>query len=104
MAQSPEDKNKKIQVTLNAGNKIITVLCCVCCGIVALIAIIALIWEEWKLENFMKNFLVLGLMCFICHASIIMYFFTDFFTMLWSILTSPDTKKYIESLGYNLPF
>ena len=81
MAQDPEDKNKKIQVTLNVGNKIITVLCCVCCGIVALIAIIALIFENWSLENFMKNFLVLGLMCFICHASIIMYFFTDLFAI-----------------------
>ena len=104
MAQSPEDKKEKIQLTVTVGNKIITGLCCVCCGIVALIAIIALIWEEWKLENFMKNFLVLGVMCFICHASIIMYFFTDFFTMLWSVLISPETKQYIDKMGYNLPF
>ena len=104
MAQSTEDKNKKIQLTVNVGNKIITVVCCVCCGIVALIAIIALIWEEWKLENFLKNFLVLGLMCFICHASIIMYFFTDSFTMLWSYLTSPEIKEYIDKLNIKLPF
>ena len=102
MAQSTEDKNKKIQVTLNAGNKIITVLCCVCCGIVALIAIIALILEEWKLENFMKNFLVLGLMCFICHASIVLYALTDLITILWTAFSTPFGKSIMDLWGINL--
>ena len=102
MAQSPEDKNKKIQVTLNAGNKIITVLCCVCCGIVALIAIIALIFENWSLENFLKNFLVLGLMCFICHASIVLYALTDLITILWAAFSTPFGKSIIDLWGIDL--
>ena len=102
MAQSTEDKNKKIQVTLNAGNKIITVLCCVCCGIVALIAIIALIFENWSLENFLKNFLVLGLMCFICHASIVLYALTDLITILWTAFTTPFGKSIIDLWGIDL--
>ena len=104
MAQDPEDKNKKIQVTLNVGNKIITVLCCVCCGIVALIAIIALIFENWSLENFLKNFLVLGLMCFICHASIVLYAATDLFLILYGVLTTPYAKDVMEFLKIKLLF
>ena len=102
MAQSTEDKNKKIQVTLNAGNKIITVLCCVCCGIVALIAIIALIFENWSLENFLKNFLVLGLMCFICHASIVLYALTDLITILWTAFSTPFGKSIMDLWGIYL--
>ena len=104
MAQSTEDKNKKIQLTVTVGNKIITCLCCVCCGIVALIAIIALIFENWSLENFLKNFLVLGLMCFICHASIVLYALTDVFTILYGALETPNAKSIMNTLGIKLPF
>ena len=102
MAQDSQDNNKKVEITLNVGNKIITVLCCVCCGIVDLIAIIALIFENWSLENFLKNFLVLGLMCFICHASIVLYAFTDLITILWTALTTPFGKSIMDLWGIDL--
>ena len=102
MAQNPTDKTKKLQVTLNVGNKVITSLCCVCCSIVALIAIAALIWEKWEFDSVLKNFLVLGVMCFICHASVVLYVVTDMFTIVWSILTTPYGQSVLDFMGVNL--
>ena len=103
MAQdNTAEKNKNIQVTLTVTNKVITGLCLLCCGFVSLIAIAALIWEKWDLESVLKNVCILGLMIFICHASFVLYIVTDFFTIIWSILTTPYGTVALEAMGVQL--
>ena len=103
MAQdNTAEKNKNIQVTLTVTNKVITGLCLLCCGFVSLIAIAALIWEKWDLESVLKNVCILGLMIFLCHASFVLYIVTDFFTIIWSILTTPYGTAALDAMGVQL--